>query len=116
MYIKINDTMYPATVGRIHTDHNWDHRESRTIRLEMDAATAAALFVDDASWGVAYPSAPVPDKETGEMVTPDPIVEDMSDFCMAGPIVDNRDGTVTVKMGKPTDKELLEIILGGKSV
>lgn len=106
MHIKINDTLYPATIKRTYADHNWDHRESCSVALEMDAATAAVLFVDDADWGVAYPA---PDGA-------DPIVEDMSDFCMAGPIVDNRDGTVTVKMGKPTDKELLEIILGGKSV
>lgn len=116
MNIKINDTLYPCTIKHTHVDHTWGHRESKAIRLEMDSATAAALFVDDASWGVVHPSVPVPDIETGKLVTPDPIVEDMSDFCMAGPIVDNRDGTVTVKMGKPTDKELLEIILGGKSV
>lgn len=104
MYIKINDTLYPATVGRIHTDHSWDHRESRTIRLEMDAAAAAELFVDDVVWSVAHPA---PEGA-------DPIMEDMSDFCVAGSIVDNRDGTVTVKMGKPTDSELLAIIMGGK--
>lgn len=86
----------PAIVSRTRTDHAWGHRESRTIRLEMDSATAAALFVDDAIWGVAE--------------------EDLSDFCMAGSIVDNRDGTVTVKMGKPTEAELLAIIMGGKSV
>lgn len=113
MYIKINDTLYPCKIKNNHVDYTWDHRKSKEITLEMDSATASALFVDDASWGVAYPSVPVPDIETGKMVTPDPIVEDMSDFCVAGPITDNRNGTVTVKMGKPTDKELLGIIMGG---
>lgn len=31
----------PGIVSRTRTDHAWGHRESRTIRLEMDSATAA---------------------------------------------------------------------------
>ena len=33
-------------------------------------------------------------------------IYDNSEYCMAGPITDNRDGTVYVKMGKPTELEL----------
>ena len=31
-----------------------------------------------------------------------------SDYCIAGDIIDHRDGTLSVKMGKPTDVEVLE--------
>ena len=31
---------------------------------------------------------------------------DNSDYCVAGPITDNRDGTITAKMGKKTELEL----------
>lgn len=112
MYIKINETLYPATIKDTHVDHTWGNRPSKSITLEMDAPTASALFVDDAAWSIAYPGVAVPDSETGEMVQ-QMMEQDMSDFCVAGPIVDNRDGTVTVKMGKPTDAELLAIIMGG---
>ena len=54
-----------------------------------------------------------PYEENGETVNPDPIEEDCSEYSVAGSITDNRDGTVTVKMGKPTDAELLNIIMGG---
>jgi len=39
---------------------------------------------------------------------------DNSEYCFAGPVTDFRDGTVAVKMGKPTDLELAyEIMYGG---
>ena len=35
---------------------------------------------------------------------------------MSGPITDNRDGTVSIKMGKPTDLEdAMELLLGGET-
>lgn len=33
-------------------------------------------------------------------------IYDNSEYCVAGPITDNRDGTVYIKMGKPTELEL----------
>jgi hypothetical protein len=104
MNIKINDTLCPATVRGIQTiygDFAFGNRETKAITLEMDNATAATLFVDDVKWGVVYPDKP-------------DFVDDMSDYCLAGAITDNRDGTVTVKMGKKTDgemqRELLEVL------
>ena len=32
---------------------------------------------------------------------------DNADYCVAGPITDNRDGTITAKMGKKTDSDIL---------
>lgn len=105
MKIKINDTLYPCTIKDTHVDFKWDNRESKAITLEMDASTASALFVDDAAWSIVYPSFGGVD-ENGNAITQD-TEQDMSDFCVAGSIVDNRDGTVTVKMGKKTDGEML---------
>ena len=48
---------------------------------------------------------------TGETVTPEEEIYDNSAFSVAGPVTDNRDGTVTVKMGKITDREALEELL-----
>ena len=114
MIIKINDTIYPATVKHTHVDHNWDGRESKKITLEMDSATAAALFVDDAAWSIVERHTEESLDEVGNIVTREIVDEyDNSDFCVAGAVTDNRDGTVSVKMGKPTDGELLAIIMGG---
>lgn len=100
-YIKINDTRYPASVvGRV-TDKDWDNRESKAITLEMTYEEAMNLFVDDLEWSIVYE-----DGETTE-------VYDNAEFSVAGPVTDNRNGTVTVKMGQPTADELLAILMGG---
>ena len=42
---------------------------------------------------------------------------DNSAFSLSGDITDHRDGTVTIKMGKPTDLEdAYEMLLGGDEV
>lgn len=97
MNVKIKDNLYPASVVITDADPRWNKRETADITLEMDAAQAAELFVDDVVWGVES----------------DGVVEDMSDYCIAGSIRDHRDGTVTVTMEKATDAELLAIIMGG---
>lgn len=109
MYIKINETLYPCTIKETHVDHIWGNRNSQAITLEMDSATASTLFVDDAAWSILYQSFNGVD-ENGNAVNQE-IAHDMSDYCVAGSIVDNRDGTVTVKMGKKTDGEMLTELL-----
>ena len=100
-YVKINDTLYPASIRGYIKDKTWDDRDSRAITLEMSYADAMALFVDDLDWAIVY--------ETGETTEE----YDNSDFSVAGSVTDNRNGTVTVKMGKPTSDELLAILMGG---
>ena len=100
-YIKINDAMYPASIQGYKKDLNWDDRESKAITLEMTYADAMALFVDDLEWAIVYE-----DGETTE-------IYDNSEFSVAGAITDNRNGTVTVKMGQPTPAEILAVIMGG---
>ena len=102
-YLKINDTLYPAEIrGRVQ-DRDWDNRESLAVTLETTYDEAMVLFVDELMWGHVYE-----DGETGETIE-----YDDSDYSVAGPVTDNRDGTVTVKMGKLLDSEALAILLGG---
>lgn len=112
-YIKINETLYPATINGKLEDRDWDKRDSKAITLEMDYATALATFVDDLDWSIVFQGNSYVDRQTGETVIPEPKTYDNSDYCVAGHITDNRNGTVTVKMGKPTDAELLAIMMGG---
>ena len=69
-------------------------------------------FVDDLEWSIVYVPEAYAD-ENGETVQPETEIYDNSEYCVAGDITDHRDGTVSVKMGKPTDAELLAIIMGG---
>lgn len=100
-YVKINDVLYPASIHGYTRDLEWNYRESKAITLEMSYDDAMALFVDDIKWSIVC--------EDGDIVR----VYDNSDFSMAGPVTNNRNGTVTVKMGKPTDAEILAVIMGG---
>lgn len=111
-YIKINDNLYPAEINGVLIDRAWGGRDSKAITLEMDYATALALFVDELAWSIVFQGDSYVD-DKGQTVTPDPEIYDNSDYSVAGPITDNRDGTVTVKMGKPTDAELLAVLMGG---
>ena len=109
-YIKINDTLYPAIINGNVKDRAWDDRESKTITLEMAYADAIALFVNGLAWYILMDVEQV--QEDGSIVT---VQEeyDNSDYSMAGSITDNRDGTLSVKMGKPTQIETLESQITG---
>lgn len=109
--IKINNQIYDATVYGTSRDTAWGNRASKSITLSMDYATAMETFVDDAPWSILYQGPDYYDQEAQQMVTP-PVEEYAnSDYCMAGPITDNRDGTVTIKMGKPTAEEINQILM-----
>lgn len=112
-YIKIGETLYPATIDGRNPDRDWDNRHSKAITLEMDHATALETFVDDLEWSIVYQAGSYVN-EAGETIIPEPETYDNSEFCVAGPITDNRNGTVTVKMGTKTAEEqlaeLMEVI------
>ena len=115
-YIKINETLYPATISGRVQDNDWDKRESKSITLEMDYATAIALFADGLAWSIVQKEeVPVFDEEGNQTGTEMQETEyDNSEYNLAGDITDHRDGTITVKMGKLTDLEAAyEIMLGG---
>ena len=116
IFVKINNELYPATVSGKVADKEWDNRESKSIKLEMDYTTAIALFVDGAAWSIVQEQEVPTYKENGEQIgTEKQTTEfDNSDYCLAGDITDHRDGTITVKMGALTEVEqAYELMLGG---
>ena len=108
--IKIGNQEHEATVSGVSTDGKWGNRASKSITLTMDYATAVATFADDVPWSILYQPSDYYDPETQQMVTPAVEEYDNSDYCILGDITVHRDGTVTVKMGKPTGEELYNIL------
>lgn len=114
-YLKIGDTLYPASFRSRAQDADWNNRASMAITLQMDYDAAAALFVTGLQWqhvnqGGAYADA------DGNPVTPEPVITDYSEWEVAGAITDNRDGTVTVKMGKAIDRERNAVLTGSPTM
>ena len=111
IYIKVNNTEYPATVNGNLADRNWNGRDTKTIHLTMTHDEAAALLPSGTPWSIVQRDmVDVLDeqgKPTGE--TKEVVNEyDNSEYSLAGEITDYRDGTVSIKMGKPTESELSE--------
>ena len=106
--VQIGGSLYKAAVtGRLQ-DAAWSGRESKEITLSMTYADAAALFVNGAAWSIVLDV----EQAAGTTVQEN---YDNSDFSIAGDLTDHRDGTVTVKMGKPTELEnALALLLGGE--
>ena len=107
-FIKVGGQEYPATLIYNYKDRNWDMRETQTVHLTMPYAQAAALLTTGTPWfNVFREQKDVLDEngmltgQTEEVVTE----EDMSAYSLAGEITDYRDGTVSIKMGKPTEAE-----------
>ena len=108
--VVVNGNSYDAEIHGTKRDSSWGNRESKSIRLAMDYSTAAVTFVDNVPWSILYQGPDYFDPETQKAVTP-PVEEyDNSDFSILGDIIVHRDGTVTVKMGKPTAEELYNIL------
>ena len=110
IYFKANNTEYPASIAGKVTDRDWGGSESKAITLEATYAQAAQIFVDGLVWSIiqrdTVPVYGTDGNPTGE--TEEQVQEwDNADYCVAGPITDNRDGTITAKMGKKTEVELL---------
>lgn len=109
IYFKTNNTEYPASIAGKMADRDWDNRASKAVTLEMAYAAASQLFVDGLSWSIVQrdtvPVYGADGNPTG--ATEEQVQEwDNSDFCVAGSITDNRDGTCTCKMGKKTQLEI----------
>lgn len=107
-YIKVNNTEYPAAVNGVYNDRSWGDRDTKTITLTMTHAEAAALLPDNTPWSIVQrDTVDVLDEQgqpTGE--TKEVVNEyDNSEYSLAGDITDHRNGTVSIKMGKPTETE-----------
>lgn len=110
IYFKANGTEHPVSIDGKLVDRDWGGRESKAVTLETTYAAAVQLFVNGLHWYIVerdtiqvYDESGQPTGETRESVQE----WDNSDYCVAGPITDNRDGTCTCKMGKKTETELL---------
>lgn len=107
-FIKIAGQEYPATCIYNYKDRNWDMRETQTVHLTMPYAQAAALLPDNTPWSIVQRETVNkldndgnPTGETEEVVNE----WDNSEYSLSGAITDHRDGTVSIKMGKPTETE-----------
>lgn len=110
IYIKVNNTEYPAAISGANNDRTWDGRGTKTITLTMSHDEVAALLPDNTPWSIVMRETQdvldeqgQPTGETKEVVNE----YDNSAYSLAGEITDHRDGTVSIKMGKPTEAETL---------
>ena len=95
-YIKINSINYPAEIYGHVRDRDWDNRESKVIILSLTIQEALDLFVDGLQWAIVYGTQTI----------------NQEDYVIVGPITDNRNGTVSVRMGKATAAEVSSVITG----
>ena len=110
-YIKVNNTEYPAEIDGNPKDHSWGDRGTKTVTLTMSHDAVAALLPNNTPWSIIQREMVdvlnEQDQPTGE--TKEVVNEyDNSEYSLAGDITDHRDGTVSIKMGKPTEAELSE--------
>lgn len=107
-YIKVNNTEYPAEINGNPKDRSWGERDAKTITLTMTTAEVAALLTDNTPWSIVLRETVNkldndgnPTGETEEVVNE----WDNSAYSLSGAITDHRNGTVSIKMGKPTETE-----------
>lgn len=99
-YVKINGKKYPATIRFKREDWDWGGRNTMSITLEMDYATASELFVDGVAWSMIAET-PIEVQTEGKVEVAMEVEEfDHSLYNIVGDIIVHRDGTITVKMGR----------------
>lgn len=95
-FIKVNGQEYPAEVIYLYKDRSWNDRDVRNVFLNLPYDQVVALMPTSTKWSSILKGDDVVVEET-----------DMSEFSIAGQVMDYRDGTVSIKMGKPTEVETL---------
>ena len=91
-------------------------REWKSIAVIGTADEVKAAFVDCITYRQQWESAIIAEDGTQTTETQ---TRDLSDYCVAGDVVDTRDGNVTVYMGRKTEVEklreqvdVLDVLLG----
>lgn len=121
--VKINGIAYEAAINGQLSDPLWDGRASKAFTLKMSHDTALVAVQSGTPWSIVVTEQrPVIDAAGEPVLGADgaqvfETVEteiDNTEYSIAGDVTDHRDGTVTVKMGKPTDLEdAYEMLYGG---
>ena len=111
IYVKVNNTEYHATVDGVNNDRTWNGRDTKTVTLTMTHDEAATLLPSGTPWSIVQrdmvdvlDEQGQPTGETKEVVNE----YDNSEYSISGEITDYRDGTVSIKMGKPTQLEMMQ--------
>lgn len=115
IYVKVNDTLYPASIAGKIADKEWDGRETKSITMTGSFSEIDFLFQDDTPWSiVSEDTVPVFDEEGNPVLdehgeqTYETIQTafDNSEFHIRGDLTVHGNGTCTVKMGKNTELEM----------
>ncbi len=93
-FIKVNGQEYPAEIIYLYRNRDWNDRDVRNVFLNLPYDQVVALMPTGTKWSSILKENDVVVEET-----------DMSEFSIAGQVVDYRNGTVSIKMGKPTETE-----------
>ena len=101
--LKANNTETPCEAAEHYRDSAWG-RPTCTVTIKASAAEIAALLPNNAPWSLIEREDVLDENGmlTGQTVDHE---RDMSEYSIAGDITDHRDGTVSIKMGKPTEAE-----------
>lgn len=102
-YLKANNTETPCEAAEHYRDSAWG-RPTCTVTINGSAAEIAALLPSNAPWSLIEREDVLDElgAPTGQTVDHE---RDMSEYSLSGDITDHRDGTVSIKMGKPTETE-----------
>lgn len=102
-FLKANNAETPCEAAEHYRDSAWG-RPTCTVTIKGSAAEIAALLPNNAPWSLIEREDVLDESgaPTGQTVDHE---RDMSDYSLSGDITDNRDGTVSIKMGKPTETE-----------
>lgn len=93
-YLKIGGQEFELEqLYSVLSDAEWQNRNAYFAKIRSDYETVKSLFVDGVVWSTYADG-----KEE----------EDRSDYCIAGKIIDYRDGRIGVYMGKKTEAEQME--------
>lgn len=101
--LKANNTETPCEAAEHYRDSAWG-RPTCTVTIKASAAEIAALLPNNAPWSLIEREDVLDESgmSTGQTVDHE---RDMSEYSLSGDITDHRDGTVSIKMGKPTETE-----------
>lgn len=102
-FLKANNAETPCEAAEHYRDSAWG-RPTCTVTIKASAAEIAALLPNNAPWSLIEREDALDESgaPTGQTVDHE---RDMSEYSLSGDITDHRDGTVSIKMGKPTEEE-----------